>query len=285
MIHIATVHFKSNHWIAIQRDYFRKHVPKPFRVYGWLNEVPEYPADAFDYVCTEPVMDHSIKLNLLGDMMCFAATSEKDVLIFIDGDAFPINDLGPLIGKLEKHRLIAVQRLENNGDCQPHPCFCMTTVGDWRAWKGDWKMGYEWINPQGTTMTDVGGNLLKIMQDQKVPWLPLHRSGGAGAHPVLFTIYEGLVYHHGAAFRHAVTRHDTSQEKPTLADNLSAVFPWRMKRVAFRRMRERIGKRNGELSRKLYQQIRDDADFFQKTPHSGLGGNGNQPHAANTAAS
>ena len=136
-------------------------------------------------------------------------------------------------------------------------------------------MGYEWTNPQGKPMTDVGGNLLKIMQDRKVPWLPLRRSGGAAAHPVLFSIYEGLVYHHGAAFRHAVTRHDTSQEKPTLSDNLAAVFPWRMKRVAFRRMRERIGKRNGELSQQIYRQIRDDAAFFQKTPHSGLHRNEN----------
>jgi hypothetical protein len=282
MIHIATVHFKSNHWIAIQRDYFRKHVPKPFRVYGWLNDVPEYPADAFDFVCTEPVMDHAVKLNLLADMICLSATSDKDVIIFIDGDAFPINDLGELIdGKLEEHRLIAVQRLENNGDCQPHPCFCMTTVGDWRAWKGDWKQGYQWCNPQGKLETDVGGNLLKIMQDHKVPWLPLHRSGGAAAHPVLFSIYAGLVYHHGAAFRHAVTRHDVSQEKVTLADKLAAVFPWRMKRVILRRKRERIGKRNGELSQQLYRQIRDDAAFFQKTPHSGLHRNEKPAELAN----
>jgi hypothetical protein len=268
MIHIATVHFKSNHWIALQRDYLRRHLHNPFRVYGWLNEIAEYPSDAFNYVCTEPVMEHAVKLNLLADMICFSARSEDDVIIFIDGDAFPIDDLDPLINdKLEKHRLIAVQRTENNGDSQPHPCFCMTTVGSWRALKGDWNQGHTWTGADGRPVTDVGGNLLKTVQEHQVPWLPLHRSGGAASHPVLFSIYAGLVYHHGAGFRHAVTRHDVSQEKPRLSDKLAAVFPWRMKRVVLRRMRERIGKRNAELSKQLYRQLQSDPSFFQKTSH------------------
>ena len=61
--------------------------------------------------------------------------------------------------------LLAVKRLENNGDIQPHSLFCATTVGFWRQINGDWNYGYEWLNNQNRHVTDVGGNLLKILND------------------------------------------------------------------------------------------------------------------------
>jgi hypothetical protein len=129
MIHIATVHWKTEKWIDVQRYYLQKHIQSPFRVYAWLNDLPSKYRNAFFYTCTESVTSHASKLNILADIICFAAHEEDDIIIFLDGDAFPINDIEPLITqKLDTYRLIAIQRIENNGDIQPHPSFCVTTA-------------------------------------------------------------------------------------------------------------------------------------------------------------
>ena len=74
-------------------------------------------------------------------MACFNAESDEDILLFIDGDAFPISDVATYAEeKLKQFPLIAVQRSENDGDPQPHPCFCITTVGFWK--KNKWRLEY-----------------------------------------------------------------------------------------------------------------------------------------------
>jgi len=265
MIHIATVHFQSDKWIQTQLSYFRKSLASPFRVYAWLNEVPPVPPGTFFYTCYEAVIQHATKLNLLADMICLSAQDDEDIIIFVDGDAFPIGDIEPFLRqKIERHKLVAVQRLENNGDIQPHPCFCATTVGFWRSIKGDWNQGYQWTNKAGNPTTDVGGNLLKILTDNRTDWYRILRSGGLTEHPVLFGIYEGLVYHHGAGFRNPVTRGDMANFKVTWLDRVRAVFPSRVERVTRRRMRKKMGIANNVVSEQLYQQIVKDPDFFNK---------------------
>ena len=54
--------------------------------------------------------------------------------MFLDGDAFTIADPMPLIAEsLARAPLLAVRRDENVEEPQPHPCFCVTTVGTWRS--------------------------------------------------------------------------------------------------------------------------------------------------------
>ena len=66
--------------------------------------------------------------------------------MFIDGDAFPIVDPMPVIEEgLAKAPLVAARRAENGNDPQPHPCFCVTTVGTWHSLPGDWSGGYTWM--------------------------------------------------------------------------------------------------------------------------------------------
>ena len=114
---------------------------------------------------TSPVERHELKLTLLGDLVAHAADPDE-VIIFIDGDAFPIAPIMPFLrSKLERYPLVAVRRDENNGDRQPHPSFCATTAGFWRELPGDWRRGHTWINPQGKEVTDVGGNLLGLLED------------------------------------------------------------------------------------------------------------------------
>ncbi len=59
--------------------------------------------------------------------------------------------------------LAAVRRDENAGDIQPHPCFCVTTVGFWNEIEGDWRNG-SWLTAEGTMASDVGGTLLAILE-------------------------------------------------------------------------------------------------------------------------
>lgn len=262
MIHIATVHFKSDRWIGIQQKFLQKHLRSPYRIYAWLNDVPTYPADAFYYVCTEAVGPHAIKLNLLAHLIQFAAASDDDLLIFMDGDAFPVGDIESLLReKLERHKLIAVQRLENNGDCQPHPCFCVTTVGFWRQIHGDWNEGFKWQGKTGKWVTDVGGNLLQIVQKQNVDWLPLRRTGGITEHGVLFGFYSNLIYHHGAGFRPPVTRYDIADAAElNWFQKLMTLSPERRKRV----MRRNMANQNNLVSEQIFKQIEETPDYLEK---------------------
>ena len=122
--------------------------------------------------------------------------------MFLDGDAFPIADPMPLIEDgLSRAPLLAVRRAENVNDLQPHPCFCVTTVGAWRSLPGDWSAGYSWVDPKGRSVSDVGANLLRQLQLTNTPWVEVLRSNRRNLDPLFFGIYGDTVYHHGAGFR------------------------------------------------------------------------------------
>ena len=207
MIHVATVHWRSNRWIDPQLHYLDRLMPGPFRVYAFLDRISGDHHGRFFYTCRESITDHAKKLDLLGELIFFAAEDPSDPLVFIDGDAFPVAPIGPLIEeRLERHRLIAVQRLENNGALQPHPCFCITTVGFWQDLRSDWHRGAEWLDSEGVAVTDVGGNLLAALEEADVDWYPLRRMNTVDAHRLFFGLYGdaehgALIYHHGSGFR------------------------------------------------------------------------------------
>jgi len=202
--HVATVHWQDDRWIDVQLSYLERHLPGPFKVYAFLNHLDSDHSERFFYSSDENIKEHSTKLNLLADLISFNADSDEDKILFIDGDAFPIADLGPLIDEdLPRHKLIAVKR-EEASDVQPHPCFCLTTVGFWRQLGGDWrKGGHFWTNAVGRKVSDVGVRVLKAVDEQEIDWKPLLRSNKENPHPLFFGVYSDLVYHHGAGFREA----------------------------------------------------------------------------------
>ena len=132
-----------------------------------------------------------------------------DILVFIDGDALPIRPVARWMRRrLDEFRLVAVRRDENLGDPQPHPCFAFTTGGFWQEIGGDWRQGGTWVNSLGDTVTDPGGNLLHILDERGIDWLPLLRTNTHDAHPVWFAVYDHRIYHHGAGFRSRQSRVD-----------------------------------------------------------------------------
>jgi hypothetical protein len=276
MLHVATVHWQSERWIDIQLRYLHRHVEEPFRVYAFLNGIPDGEKRKFFYAAGEPIREHAVKLNRLAEVILREAASESDLLLFLDGDAFPITSLVPFLRReLLAAPLVAVQRLENNGDRQPHPCFCATTVAFWRSLEGDWNEGYRWTNSAGHPTTDVGGNLLGLLERRGISWRPLLRSNRRNLHPVWFGVYADAVYHHGAGFRRdKVSRADlqglaeSRGRRGTLAKAAGAALDGLLRRSPLRALRaytefERLNRRNTRLSEDIFGRIQRDEPFVR----------------------
>ena len=200
MLFIATVHYSSPRWIEIQARYLREHISVPYQTWTSLEKIDPAYAIHFDRVLDQKGL-HAAKLNHLA-MEIGHEASEDDLIMFLDGDAFPIADPMPLITDgLAQAPLIAVRRAENVNEPQPHPCFCVTTMGSWRQLCGDWSAGYTWPGMRGSYTSDVGANLLRRLQLSNTPWVEVLRSNRENLDPLYFAIYGDTVYHHGAGFR------------------------------------------------------------------------------------
>ncbi|HMD56051.1 MAG TPA: hypothetical protein VKG82_01125 [Solirubrobacteraceae bacterium] len=200
MLYVATVHYRSPRWIEIQARYLKAHISVPFQTWSSLEGIDPAYGVHFDRV-VEQLGPHAGKLNHLA-MEISQEAADEDLLMFLDGDAFPIVDPMPVIEQsLARAPLLAVRRAENLDEPQPHPCFCVTTVGTWRSLPGDWSAGPTWIGPKGRPRTDVGGSLLRRLELTKTPWVDLLRSNRHDLDPIFFAIYGDLVYHHGSGFR------------------------------------------------------------------------------------
>ncbi len=275
--HVATVHWQDDRWIDVQLSYLERHLPEPFKVYAFLNHLETDHSDRFFYSSDEDIKEHSTKLNLLADLISFNA-DDGDTLLFIDGDAFPIADLGRLISEdLPRRKLIAVKR-EEASDVQPHPCFCLTTVGFWRQLDGDWrKGGHHWVNAVGRKVSDVGARVLKEVDEQEVDWKPLLRSNKQNPHPLFFGVYDDLVYHHGAGFREArggrmvIAESGAYDAERTLRYRVISRLPrnkyTRRIRRRFdpvRKINQDLKQRNAALSAEWWGKIQSDPEFYRE---------------------
>jgi hypothetical protein len=201
MINIATVHWRTAKWVDAQLHYLGRSLAVPYRVFASLNEIDDPALGERFHYAADLQGGHAAKLNELADIIA-RSSAPSDILIFLDGDAFPIRPLVPwVVDTVRKFALTAVRRDENLGDCQPHPSFCATTVGFWQDIDGDWRAGGTWINEAGREVADIGGNLLYNLRDRGVDWLPLLRTNTYNPHPVWFGVYDHRVYHHGGGFQ------------------------------------------------------------------------------------
>lgn len=267
MIHILTVHWKDPRWINIQLDYLEKYISSDYQVYAFLNNIPNEYESKFYYCNTENITSHAIKLNILADIASFNSTSSDDIIMFIDGDAFPVAPLKDYIEQsLADSPLVAIQRKENNGDIQPHPCFCATTVRFWNEINGDWKEGFQWRDKNNQLVTDVGGNLLQKLMENNYSWKKMLRSNISDIHPLWFGVYDGLIYHHGAGFRAPLSREDAKIYRKifnlivplSLRDNIK-------KTKLIKKVRDRIvnSKELMEAADNIYNKIKTDDNFFK----------------------
>jgi len=290
MIHIATVHWMSDRWIDLQVDYLRRNVDRPYMVYADLEGVDPRHGGRFDVTTDlsarseDGPLPHARKLNALAELIGERADPD-DVLVFLDGDAFPVAPLGDFLeDRLSRYPLAAIRRDENLGDVQPHPSFCATTVGFWHDLGGDWSRGpaWRWKNALGWTVEDVGGKLLYQLNERGIEWCPLLRTSSGALHPTLFGVYEDRIYHHGAGFRPVFERTDRhlAGKHPPLPASLPLEPPeaplgklvWKIraktwyltKKRGVAKREERLTRRNLELSEQVFELIQTDDAFYEK---------------------
>ena len=275
MLHVVTVHWNDDAWIEPQLRFLRQFAPEGHRVYASLNGIDPSFAEQFHYAADLEGM-HAAKLNELA-LVVREQSDPDDLLLFLDGDAFPIAPLDESL--LAGVPLAAVRRSENLGDRQPHPCFCLTTVGFWFDIQGDWRRGYEWESSIGVPVTDVGGNLLGILTERDIAWRPLLRSNRVDLDPLWFGIYGDVAYHHGAGFRRKIARHvelvgnSAVRDAPAKA-RIPASVP--VLGRAERSVRSRLARRNADrrldaaareserLSQEVFGWIQTEPEFYRR---------------------
>jgi hypothetical protein len=260
VLHVATVHFKSPRWIPVQIRELQRHLSVPFQTWTSLQGIDASYGRYFDHVLNQKGW-HAEKLNHLALEIAHQA-DDDDLLMFLDGDAFPIADPLPLVeSALSRAELVAVVRTENNLDRQPHPCFCVTRVGTWRSLPGDWSQGYMWKTSSGELESDVGGNLLRQLELSGTRWAPLHRTNSHDLHPLFFGIYGNAIYHHGAGFRWPFARIDkvhVEPLKPLPVPLLGPLVQQLDSRLRVRLKRRKVIRRNLRNSERLLAQIEAD---------------------------
>ena len=258
MIYVLTVHHQSDAWIEPQLDYLHRHLARPFKVFANLEGVDERWHGRFDRV-VPALGQHAHKLNLLA-AEASADGEPSDLLMFLDGDAFPVADPMPIIDDaMATTGFLAIKRIENIGDAQPHPSFAVTTIATWRRIHGDWSPGHTWMSNLGTRQTDVGGNLIRLFELAGQSWTPLYRSN-KGRHPLWFGVYGGVIYHHGAGFRARASRADSIGKRMKFKRvPLVRSVEFRLRAALHRR---RVGDVNADSCR-IYSQLRSDPDFWR----------------------
>jgi hypothetical protein len=266
MLYIATVHYSSPRWIEIQAAYLRRHIRVPYQTWSSLELIDPSYSVHFDRT-VEQFGPHAGKLNHLAREISQEAADE-DLLMFLDGDAFPIADPMPLIDEsLARGALLAVRRAENFNELQPHPCFCVTTVRTWRALRGDWCAGPTWPGARGKLTSDVGAILMRRLEVTHTPWVDLLRSNRKNLDPLYFGVYGEVIYHHGAGFRGGemsgvhralAPARLAGSELPVLGSALELV-----NRARWRRWEASTQRRHLRQSQLIYEKIRrGDPDWL-----------------------
>lgn len=276
MIHVLTVHYMDDRWIGPQLRALKRHLGPDHRVTACLNGIDPAWRDVFS-AAHDLEGSHAQKLNALAKIVADSGAPPDDLLLFIDGDAFPIAPIDASV--LGGAPLTAVRRDENLHDRQPHPCFCLTTVGFWQSIGGDWEKGHHWTIAGGQQVSDVGGNLLGLLEGAGIEWRPLLRSNRVDLDPLLFGIYGDVVYHHGAGFRVPKSRRmmETTRQEVLWAASGARTPTWvpvigRAERSIRYRLADRqhrqqvstLAMKARDLAEDIFREIETDDEFFRR---------------------
>lgn len=231
MIYFLTVHWRTTRWLGSQHRYIKKNTPEKHKIYVAVPKqftMSKY-GFKYDYILHTDENKHGSKLDQLASIVGESADDE-DIIVFIDGDAFPVKRHIPTMRVLlRKYPLVAIQRLEDAGSVHPHPSYCVTTVGFWKKIEGTWAVQNTYRAHGRIHLKDTGGKLWRILHRGQHPWKPLHRTNKRDYHPLFYGLYHNLIYHHGGGFFGRIPR--------TRLDNASS----KVKRQPWRKMAETYG--------------------------------------------
>ncbi len=263
MIYILTIHWGSDRWIDIQWRFIHAHIVGEKKIFVSLSPDLAIYASRYDYALISSDPSHAGKLNKLAAKACLE-TSDDDILIFLDGDAFPVQPIDLFLSAtLEAFPLAALQRRENY-DIQPHPSFCFTKASFWNSLQGDWSRGI-WINANGDAINDIGGKLLSSLNTIGVEWYKMKRTSSHKIHPVFFGVYENVVYHHGAGFREPLSRFDLySLDLSARSRKLAFYLKMHNLGIKFWNHLSRVIDRNEKWSKEIYHAIKGDEEYIME---------------------
>lgn len=272
MLHIATVHYREKKWIDIQYKYLRKYVKEPFKLWIASYDIDDYNFQHAYKIFRNIDKSHARQLDFIAQKILETA-DDDDHLIFLDSDAFFVNDVECIDELLQDKKLAAIQRCENNGDPQPHPCFCLTTVGFWREINGTWRYGDRtWTGMNGIKRNDVGGELYFKLQNSEIDWYKMHRTNEHVYHEVWFGVYDDIIYHHGAGSRRFRCVTDFN-EMPVMFKILRRTGIYDItkddiiSKMMLNRYEKLLEKKSEELnmiSQNIIQDINNDIDFTNR---------------------
>jgi hypothetical protein len=226
VIHVATVHHRDPRFIDLQLAALTRWMGEPFETWAVTDGVP---GDRFDHVVTATSTKHGPRLDAITAAITQTA-DPSDVILFLDGDAWPVADPTPTIREVtDRGEILAVRRDESPAGPWPHPLFCAVTVTTWAALDASWAPE-TWHDPAVALRYDVGAGVGRRLIETHRVFTPLLRMNAHNPHPLFFGVYgrhgQALVYHHGAGFRpkfsHASRPSDTVEAIQALSDEILA---------------------------------------------------------------
>lgn len=227
---VLSVHFESEYWLQTQRRFLDAYIDVPHeRIFAFAN------ISASNFLPNEVIVPysglHSEGLDLLA-RRALTEASDDDWLLFLDSDAFPVTLISEVLANAAD--FTAVQRTENLGDPQPHPCFSLVRAGLYERLNASWSAGYYWFDIFGLKRTDVGAGLLESIEKTQLHWTKLRRVNTREYHLLFFAVYgfensAPVVYHHGAGSRRGPGRvaKILRRKNPIHYKKLTAVFALR----------------------------------------------------------
>lgn len=222
MIHYITVHFRGDQWVDTQLKHIEKFT-SDYKVWCFFSEHMDTSPHKHKYHFLENhdnikgvsgSYDHATKLDDLFKVVAEDEnTKDDDVVIFIDSDAFPIGNINDYIeSKLKGYDLAGVSRPENDdGHFCIHPCFAFSTVAFWKQNKLTWH-GLNMQAPIHNFLDDTGGLLYQDISKKNIKCFKIFKSkkSSIDTHPIFFSSYDNIIYHHGAGSRKFRSRSETA---------------------------------------------------------------------------
>lgn len=267
--YFITNHHNHDSFISLQGSYLRRYCKSEYKVYCGASNIKEIRAkkenvETHKFVQTgHPFLknDHGLKMNYLSDMIREEEEiNDDDLLVFIDGDAFPIAEWEEeTMEALKDNKLVSVYRTENleplmpeHHKPYPHLLFVAVKAKFW--FDNDLK----WEKAQGEG--PLGPPLKFWLEENGHSVYPLLRSNKVDVHPLFFGVYGDLVYHHGASSgqNKVYDSFDIWSRKGLNDDdevhirhcNLDLRYP-------------SIPEFNGKLSQLVYQSISENNNFIR----------------------
>ncbi len=210
MINIATVHWKSRFFQDIQHRHICTNIDDS-RVWAFVDKTGVDDANdslRYHFHADSGQTNHLVKLDMIADKIVLECPDD-DVILFMDGDAWPVrpssNFIYEALGRLSVGGVVRIE----NGERYPHPCFTFTTVGFWKEADLSW------------SKHDIN-HILHVLEARKQDWVKIKRTSGLTDHPVFFSVYGDMIYHHGAGFRVPVSAYcNKTGTKVTKEESLS----------------------------------------------------------------